>query len=162
MPIAKNVALHAFIGKRIEHRRRSRPGPVIERQDDLLVAQEVVHLEMFEAETRAAGGVDLDRADTPSAFGLLHLAWAADAADGAGACWDGAAAGTAARGGGADPVVGPRWAAAGLTAASDADMSIAHATAPRMETSQWTEAGPPSLGRAYSCMTTFRARVNYG
>ena len=54
--------LDAFGGQRLEHGRRGRPRAVVEGQHDFVVAQEVVLLEMLEAEARTAGGVDLDRA----------------------------------------------------------------------------------------------------
>ena len=52
--------LGALIGERLEHGRRvARPRAVIESEHDLVVAQEVISLEMLEAEARAAGGVNL-------------------------------------------------------------------------------------------------------
>ena len=54
--------LHALIGERLQHGRRGRPRAVVEGEQHFVVAQEVVLLEMLEAEARTAGGVDLDRA----------------------------------------------------------------------------------------------------
>ena len=54
-----------------DHRRVVRPGAVVEGQHDFVVAQEIVLLEMLEAEGGAAGGVDLDDARRdPCASGL--------------------------------------------------------------------------------------------
>ena len=59
----KERGFQTLIGQRLEHRRRALPpGAIVEGQDDLLVAQEVVPLEVLEAESGAAGGVDLDDA----------------------------------------------------------------------------------------------------
>jgi len=40
----------------------ARPRSIVERQNDLLVAQEIVSLQVLEAEYRAASGIDLDDA----------------------------------------------------------------------------------------------------
>src|SRR5258708_25224048 len=54
--------LGAVRGKRGEHRRGVlRPGTVVEGEHDLAFAQEVVALEVLEAEAGAAGGVDFDQ-----------------------------------------------------------------------------------------------------
>ena len=59
----KKRGFQTLIGESLEHRRRAlRPGAIVKGQDDLLVAQEVVLLEVLEAESGAAGGVDLDDA----------------------------------------------------------------------------------------------------
>ncbi len=47
-----------------------RPGPVVEGQHDLALAQKVVALEMLEAEARAAGGVDLHGAGNAERVGI--------------------------------------------------------------------------------------------
>ena len=65
--------LDAFGGERLEHRRRGRPRAVVEGQHDLVVAQEVELLEMLEAEARAAGGVDLDRAGDAERIRIVAL-----------------------------------------------------------------------------------------
>ena len=74
LPIGKKIALHAFVGQRLEHRRRGRPRAVVEGQHDFVVAQEVVLLEMLEAEARAAGGVDLDGAGHAERIRIVALA----------------------------------------------------------------------------------------
>ena len=59
----KERGFQTLIGQRLEHRRRAlRPGAIVEGQDDLLVAQEVVLLEVLEAESGSARRVDLDDA----------------------------------------------------------------------------------------------------
>ena len=57
--------LGALLGQGLQHRGRiDRPRAVVERQHHFLVAQEIELLEMLEAETGAAGGVDFhDAAD---------------------------------------------------------------------------------------------------
>ena len=55
--------LGALVGQRLEHALGvARPRAVVEGQHDFLVAQEVIGLEMLEAEAGAAGGVDLHHA----------------------------------------------------------------------------------------------------
>ncbi len=55
--------LGALVGQRLEHRRRvERPRTVVKRQHHFLVGEEIELLEMLEAETGSAGGVDLDHA----------------------------------------------------------------------------------------------------
>ena len=54
--------LHALLGECRQHFWRGRPGTVVEGQQHFVVAQEIVLLEMFEAEAGAAGGVDFDDA----------------------------------------------------------------------------------------------------
>ena len=55
--------LGALVGQRLEHGRRvARPRAVVEGQHDFFVAQEVIGLEVLEAEAGAAGGVDLHHA----------------------------------------------------------------------------------------------------
>ena len=49
-----------------------RPGAVVEGQHDLAFAQEVVALEMLEAEAGAAGGVDLDDARHAECIGIAR------------------------------------------------------------------------------------------
>jgi hypothetical protein len=56
----KERRLDAFVGQRLEHGGGGRPGAVVEGQHHLVVAQEVVHLEMLESEAGSAGGVDFD------------------------------------------------------------------------------------------------------
>ena len=57
--------LHALIGERRQNLRGGRPGAVVEGEQDFLVAQEVVLLEMLEAEAGTTGGVDFDGARYP-------------------------------------------------------------------------------------------------
>src|SRR5690349_18855537 len=53
----------ALLRQRLQHRRRvALPGAVVEGEDDLLLLEEVQLLEMLEAKTRTARGIDLDRA----------------------------------------------------------------------------------------------------
>ena len=47
-----------------------RPGAVVEGQHDLAFAQEIMALEVLEAEAGAAGGVDLDGAGDPEGIGV--------------------------------------------------------------------------------------------
>ena len=55
--------LEAIVGKRLEHGRRiARPGAVVEGQHNFPIAQEIVLLEMLEAEARSAGRVNLNYA----------------------------------------------------------------------------------------------------
>ena len=62
----------AFLRQRLQDRRRiHRPRTVVERQHHFLVAQEVELLEMFEAETGTAGGVDLDGAADAERVGIV-------------------------------------------------------------------------------------------
>src|SRR5262249_60004837 len=64
--------LEAFVGKYLEHGGRvAWPGTVVEGQDDFLVAQEVILLEMLEAEAGTAGGIDLDDPGEPHAAGSV-------------------------------------------------------------------------------------------
>ena len=84
----KNIALVHWSASALSTRRRiARPRTVVEGQHDFLVAQEVVGLEMLEAEARAAGGVDLHHArDAERVRDWSHFASvAAGAAAGAGA-----------------------------------------------------------------------------
>ena len=61
----------AFVGQRLQHRRRvARPRAVVEGQHDFLVGQEIELLEMLEAETRSAGGVDFDHAADAERIGI--------------------------------------------------------------------------------------------
>jgi hypothetical protein len=73
--------LQAFVGKLLEHGGRvARPRAVVEGQDDFLVAQEVVLLEMLEAEAGTAGRIDLDNAGlTPPGWSRAGMAAAAGA-----------------------------------------------------------------------------------
>ena len=62
----------AFIRERLQHGGRvHRPWAVVEGQHHFLVAQEVELLEMLEAETGAAGGVDLDGAADAERVGIV-------------------------------------------------------------------------------------------
>ena len=64
--------LEAIVGQRLEHGGRVvRPRAVVEGQNDFLVAQEIILLEMLEAEAGTAGRVDLDDARKPHAAGLV-------------------------------------------------------------------------------------------
>ena len=64
--------LEALIGQRLDDGRRiARPRPVVEGQNDFVLVQEIVLLEVFEAECRAARGVDLHRAGNPHGAGLV-------------------------------------------------------------------------------------------
>jgi hypothetical protein len=64
--------LEAIVGERLEHGRRVlRPGAVVEGQHNFLIAQEIVLLEMLEAEARSAGRVDLDDARQAHAARLV-------------------------------------------------------------------------------------------
>ena len=90
--------LGALVGQRLEHALGvARPRAVVERQHDLVVAQEVVGLEVLEAEAGAAGGVDLDHALDAEririvTFGLGHD-WRGGRGGGGAAAGAGAAAG---------------------------------------------------------------------
>jgi hypothetical protein len=58
--------LGALVRQRLEHRGGVvRPRAVVEGQNDFALFQEIVLLEMLEAEARAAGGIDFDRAREP-------------------------------------------------------------------------------------------------
>ena len=54
--------LETVVGERLEHLRRRDPRPVVESEDDFSILQEVVILEMLEAEPGTARRVDLDSA----------------------------------------------------------------------------------------------------
>lgn len=55
--------LGALFSQRLQHRRRvARPRTVVVSQHDFLVAEEVIRLEVFEAEAGSAGGVNLHHA----------------------------------------------------------------------------------------------------
>ncbi len=70
----EECGLQAFVGQRLEDGGRvRRPRAVVERQNDLFVAEEVVLLEVLEAEAGTAGGVDLDDAGETHAAGFI--AW---------------------------------------------------------------------------------------
>src|SRR5262249_26853756 len=59
----KEKRLGALVGQGLEYGRcMSGPRAVVERQDDFMVTQEIVSLEMLEAEAGSARGVDLDNA----------------------------------------------------------------------------------------------------
>jgi len=59
----KEDRLGALRGQRRQHLRRvARPGPVVEGEHHLAGLQEIVLLEVLEAEAGTAGGVDLDGA----------------------------------------------------------------------------------------------------
>ena len=62
-----------FVGQRLEHCRGTGPRTVVEGQNDFLVVEEIVLLEMLEAESGAAGGVDLDNPREAHATGALAL-----------------------------------------------------------------------------------------
>jgi hypothetical protein len=58
--------LEAIVGERLEHRRRVvRPRAVVESQHNFPIAQEIVLLEMLEAEAGTTCGVDLNNARQP-------------------------------------------------------------------------------------------------
>ena len=77
--------LGAVRGERREHRRRVlRPGAVVEGQHHLAFAQEIVALEMLEAEAGAAGGVDLDHPRDPQRIGIAASRRSCAAGGGAG------------------------------------------------------------------------------
>ena len=62
----------AFFRQRLQHGGRiDRPWAVVEGQHHFLVAQEVELLEMLEAESGAAGGVDLDGAADAERVGIV-------------------------------------------------------------------------------------------
>ena len=66
--------LGALIGERLEDAVGiARPRAVVERQHDFMVAQEVVSFEMLEAETGAAGGVDLHHARNAECVRIVAL-----------------------------------------------------------------------------------------
>ena len=65
--------LHALLGQCRQNLRRCRPRAVVEGEQNLLVTQEVVLLEMLEAETGTAGGVDLNSAGDPERVRVLAL-----------------------------------------------------------------------------------------
>ena len=56
---------------------------MVEGQHHFAFAQEVMALEVLEAEAGSASGVDLDHTRDPKALGLLQV----DATGAAGACW---------------------------------------------------------------------------
>ena len=60
-----------FVGQRLEHGRRVAAKDRRRRSDDFLVTQEVILLEMLEAEAGAAGGIDLDDPREPHAARLI-------------------------------------------------------------------------------------------
>src|SRR5262245_21304767 len=63
--------LGAMRGERGEHRRGVlRPGAVVEGEHYLAFAQEIMALEVLEAEAGAAGGVDLDHPRDPQGIGI--------------------------------------------------------------------------------------------
>ena len=63
LPDLKEGGLQTFVGERLDDRHGVLwPRTVVEGQHDLLVAEEIVLLEVLEAEARAAGGVDFDNA----------------------------------------------------------------------------------------------------
>ena len=63
--------LGALVGERLEHRGRiDGPRTVIEGQHDFLVRKEIELLEMLEAETRPASGVDFDHARDAERVGI--------------------------------------------------------------------------------------------
>ena len=66
--------LGALVGQRLEHGRRiARPRAVVEGQHDFVVLQEVVGLEVLEAEAGTAGGVDLDDAGNAERVRVVAL-----------------------------------------------------------------------------------------
>ncbi len=68
----KERGFQTIVGERLEHGGGIlRPRTVVERQHDLLLVEEVILLEMLEAEAGAAGGVDLDDARQAHAAGLV-------------------------------------------------------------------------------------------
>ena len=62
--------LGAFLGQRLQHRRRGRPRAVVEGQHDFLLGQEVELLVLLEAEARSARGVDDDGAADAERIGI--------------------------------------------------------------------------------------------
>ena len=71
-PISKKVAFkHLLVSALSDGHGVLRPGTVVEGQHHFLVAQEIVLLEMLEAEARAAGGVDFDYARKAHAARLV-------------------------------------------------------------------------------------------
>ena len=61
----------AFVGQRLQHGRGvHRPWAVVEGQHDFLVGQEIQLLEMLEAESRPAGGVDFDHPADAERIGI--------------------------------------------------------------------------------------------
>ena len=148
---------HAFIGQRLEHGGRGRPRAVVEGQHHFLVAQEVVLLEVLEAEARAAGGVDLDRAADAERVRIGALRRRDRARRGRarrrgsrGGCRRGRRCGG--RTGGWSPLRG-----CGPSTATDADINKTNATALRIQPPR-TETRPPT--RPTIGMEPFRRRVN--
>ena len=93
MPIGKKIALVQWAASAASTAERVlRPGPVIEGQHDLAFPQEVVALEMLEAEARTAGGVDLDGASDPQAHWDCRHKRRRRSCGAGGVGWDAAAA----------------------------------------------------------------------
>jgi hypothetical protein len=76
-PISKNVALAQLSVQRLEHRGVFPATGRRRKSARLLVAQEVVLLEVLGAESRAAGGVDFDDARQTERVGFVQAEWGA-------------------------------------------------------------------------------------
>jgi len=71
LPIGKKHRLGAFVGERLQYRGRiARPRTVVKGQHHLLVGEKVELLEMFEAESRPARGVDFHHAADAKRIGI--------------------------------------------------------------------------------------------
>ena len=83
-PISKKVALRHSSASALSTA-SVLPGQraVVESQDDFLVAQEVILLEVLEAEAGTAGGVDFDDTRQAHAVGLVSFLTLAEGARGA-------------------------------------------------------------------------------
>ena len=62
-----------FVGQRLQYSRRTAPRTVVEGQNDFLVVEEIVLLEILEAEPGATCGIDLDNPCEAHAAGALAL-----------------------------------------------------------------------------------------
>src|SRR6266567_6678171 len=73
----KECRLGAVVLQRLEHHRRvARPGAVVERQSNFLIAQEIILLEMFGSKRRATCRIDLNDSREPERVGIIaHSKW---------------------------------------------------------------------------------------
>src|SRR6185295_18439111 len=65
--------LDALVSERLQYGRGRNPRAVVERQDNLFIAKEVMLAEVLEAEARTTGGVDFDRAGRAERVGIAAL-----------------------------------------------------------------------------------------
>src|SRR3974390_3012743 len=64
--------LGAVVLQRLEHHRRvSRPRPIVERQSDFLIAQEIILFEMLGSECRATRRIDFNDSREPDRIGII-------------------------------------------------------------------------------------------